>query len=530
MPVHGTKDIYPPYPIEQPVFQFRTKRYAEDFEYISDFETLLDWTLTAGDSRAVDAVNFKEGSQGIRWRSINAVITTAERAININCFGKHPELWMYIDDVANYDMIRVRFYAGAVRNFYSRYNRPDAELWTGWHKLVWSRACFVPNGGAVTADWANITKVVIDVRSQVGTTVDVTFDDFRMVRDRFAGKVTLRFDDAHEDTYTEARARMDEYGFRGVAAVHIIRIGEVGALTLAQLTHLQERGWDIISHSMTHPILTTLTPAEVERELWRSQRWLIEHGFYKGSRFFVPPGNRVNAAVLEQIKSYYLACSAARTFVSDTRADAIPPNPFFMQTEPLHDAIPLATVQGWVDDVVEDQGWLTLMLHNIDDMLVLFQNVIDYIEASGLEVVTFSDVFDEFIGSTLGVKSQLLEFGVQGVITPNATSYPCPGGALAAATANEIKIPVSRGGWLKNLRVRQRVASGAGGRTDIYTVRVNGVDTDLTCTLDNATVGSDLTNHVYKIEGDEVSVKLVSNNVADVSADVSVTVELELSM
>ncbi|MGC9444008.1 MAG: hypothetical protein ACP5E9_03625 [Candidatus Methanospirareceae archaeon] len=78
-----------------------------------------------------------------------------------------------------------------------------------------------------------------------------------------------------------------------------------------------------------------------------------------------------------------------------------------------------------------------------------------------------------------------------------------------------------RAGIIKDLHVQQRIASGAAGRTDIYTVRVNGADKAITCTLDNATSGEDTTHAVPLAQGDAVSIKLVSNDASDASEDVA---------
>jgi|GEM_PF-907554 len=118
----------------------------------------------------------------------------------------------------------------------------------------------------------------------------------------------------------------------------------------------------------------------------------------------------------------------------------------------------------------------------------------------------------------------LLQFGCLGAITSNGTSYLAPGNG--STQTNEIKVRVPRAGILKNLHVQQRVASGASGRTDIYTVRVNGADKAITCTLDNATSGEDTTHAVPVAQGDAVSIKLVSNDASDASADVSATLVL----
>ncbi|MGC9443717.1 MAG: WD40/YVTN/BNR-like repeat-containing protein [Candidatus Methanospirareceae archaeon] len=118
----------------------------------------------------------------------------------------------------------------------------------------------------------------------------------------------------------------------------------------------------------------------------------------------------------------------------------------------------------------------------------------------------------------------LLQFGCLGAITVNGTSYLAPGNG--STQTNEISVRVPRAGILRNLHVQQRVASGAGGRTDIYTVRVNGADKAITCTLDNATSGEDTVHEVAVAQGDAVSIKLVSNDASDTSADVSASLVL----
>jgi len=99
--------------------------------------------------------------------------------------------------------------------------------------------------------------------------------------------------------------------------------------------------------------------------------------------------------------------------------------------------------------------------------------------------------------------------------------YLAPGNG--STQTNEISVRVPRAGVLRNLYLQQRVASGAGGRTDSYTVRVNGADKTITCTLDNSTTGEDTTHAVSVAQGDAVSIKLVSNDAADASEDVNAT-------
>jgi hypothetical protein len=362
----------------------------------------------------------------------------------------------------------------------------------------------------------------------VGQTVNVTFDEMLFVPDRFRGKVTFRFDDGNDTVFTEAKPRMDAYRYPGVAAVIISSVGQAGKMTLAQLQHLQDaRGWDIIGHSAAHEDFVTMTPRQLHDDCIAVRSWLLQNGFIRGSRFESAPYHSWNNSVLDIVEKYFLGFQCI-----DGEYGVIPPgSPWRMMCFTVDDATPVATIQGWIDFIIETDGWLTILIESIGPppasiTAANFQAVLDYLYNNNVEVVTFSEVFDELIGDFRVEHTQLLFYGVQGVITPNATSYPCPGGGVAAQTANEIQIPISRRGWLKNLRVRQRVASGAAGRTDIYTVRVNGVATNITCTLDNALEGSDLTHSAVVNPGDRVGISLVSNNAADTSADVEVSVEV----
>ena len=119
---------------------------------------------------------------------------------------------------------------------------------------------------------------------------------------------------------------------------------------------------------------------------------------------------------------------------------------------------------------------------------------------------------------------KIFQFGCIDLVNANATSYLFPGAADGYSEEATIRAPHS--GTLRNLYIQQRVASGASGRTDIYTVRVNATNTSITCTLDNATQGSDTTHNASISAGDRISIKIVSNNASDTSADIIATLEL----
>lgn len=97
-------------------------------------------------------------------------------------------------------------------------------------------------------------------------------------------------------------------------------------------------------------------------------------------------------------------------------------------------------------------------------------------------------------------------------LAANSTTYLSPSGNAAAE--NGINGVCSEPGIFKNLYVKQSVAPGA-SQTTIYTLRKNGVDTALTCTVSGAgTTASDTTHTVAFAAGDTWSIKAVNSATA----------------
>jgi len=76
-----------------------------------------------------------------------------------------------------------------------------------------------------------------------------------------------------------------------------------------EITELQDHGYDIVSHSLTHPQMATgsLSPTELTQETNGSQCLIKEMTNYKPYLFCVPFGDR-NATVNTYIDEYYVGC------------------------------------------------------------------------------------------------------------------------------------------------------------------------------------------------------------------------------
>lgn len=126
--------------------------------------------------------------------------------------------------------------------------------------------------------------------------------------------VLLTFDDAYDDLYTELMPEIDRRKLRPLVLVVVDCIGKTNAwdenqpvrkrstLTLEQMREMQRAGVVFGSHSLTHPLLTSLKDCELRREVSDSKAKLEDLLGVPVEWFGYPYGDadrRVRAAVAE---------------------------------------------------------------------------------------------------------------------------------------------------------------------------------------------------------------------------------------
>ena len=104
------------------------------------------------------------------------------------------------------------------------------------------------------------------------------------------GVITITFDDGFATTYTNAFPALRSLGLRANAAVNPTPIDEGWGdyMQFSNLTELWTAGWAIVSHTMDHQDLVTLSPAAMEAEIRDSRAWIIAKGFGPATVFVVP--------------------------------------------------------------------------------------------------------------------------------------------------------------------------------------------------------------------------------------------------
>ena len=213
--------------------------------------------------------------------------------------------------------------------------------------------------------------------------------------------VTLCFDDAYEEVYTIGFPILAEYGIRGTLGIITDEIGGsfegYPIMDLNQIRELHNNGWEIASHSVTHPFLTTLTDEEVINEIVNSRNILRSFGF-KVNAFVVPFGS-YDDRIADLVSQYYYSC---RPSIWGT--NSIPVEYRYKLKSKWVRNESFETIKTWVDDATTNGTWLIIMLHNIDkperEYNISSENlrsVSQYLAEQKIKVLNISEVLNPAI-------------------------------------------------------------------------------------------------------------------------------------
>ena len=111
-----------------------------------------------------------------------------------------------------------------------------------------------------------------------------------------AKPIVITFDNGYPEQVTFAPHVMARYGWPGV----LNEITE-NHLEPRQIWPIIHMGWEVDSHSLTHPELTTASPAELWAQVHQSRVYL-QKTFHIPSNSFCYPSSHYNAAVIADVK------------------------------------------------------------------------------------------------------------------------------------------------------------------------------------------------------------------------------------
>lgn len=229
-----------------------------------------------------------------------------------------------------------------------------------------------------------------------------------------AARVSFTFDDGLLSVIEKALPALD--GLPGTAYIVTDCIGMTSVpndcaadgtkpyMTWDQVRQLQESGWEIGSHTVSHPYLASdgggdqgriLGPTEVYNELAGSRAALIEQGIAVANVAF--PYGDYNSAVLAEAAKWY---ESARGFADTDVLNSWPYNNSLLTTQQVQSGSPapvwslcpdmsVAGVKACIDDAIENSQWLVLTFHDISDNPGTSEESYDYKTSDLAEIAAY---------------------------------------------------------------------------------------------------------------------------------------------
>jgi peptidoglycan/xylan/chitin deacetylase (PgdA/CDA1 family) len=252
-------------------------------------------------------------------------------------------------------------------------------------------------------------------------------------------KVMITFDDGWTDDYYKALPIMQTNHQNGTAFIITGEVANASGRTgiqymnLSQLKALYSAGWDLSSHTVTHPDLTTLSAASLNYELVNSKAWLNNSGFTKASRFLAYPYGAYNSNVETAVKNAgYISARTVNYGTMTSNLYELPTLLTYGVSGYGNPATTVSYVETEINKSISSNGILIITFHLISDVCCKagtnapeeyktsdFKAISDFLknesDANQLQVITMSQYFGTSIPTPTPPTG-----------TPNITSFSPP--------------------------------------------------------------------------------------------------------
>ncbi len=274
-----------------------------------------------------------------------------------------------------------------------------------------------PNG---TTDWQYYSDTFV-VPSYAKTTTVFFFltqngwvqtDDYHLETYQPTGfnrpLVTLTVDDSFEDNVSTLLPKLQALGLKATQFVCTQFVeGGPGIVpdpnAQADILAFKNAGFEIGSHSVTHPFLTQMTTAQVDYELSHSQAYLRTLTGATLNNFASPYGD-YNASVNNEIRKYYRSHRTVdEGYNSKDNFD-----PYRIRVQNMQITTTMTEYQSWLDRAKATNTWLVIVYHRVttdspeqyDTTPAEFDKQMAALVASGMTVKTYNDALTE-VGSQM---------------------------------------------------------------------------------------------------------------------------------
>ncbi len=196
--------------------------------------------------------------------------------------------------------------------------------------------------------------------------------------------LSFTFDDRLESHYDNVYPLLKERNFGGTFFVimNLTQFEDRDLMSIEEMMEMQDNGFEIGSHTLTHQKSTELEAKELEKELKESKRILEENGFVVDSFSF--PYRNYDDDILEQANMHY-------NIVRDNYN--IDTGGFLHNSEGVFSTTNIDELCEKIADAQKKNKWLILVLHGINNnpgywdlSIEDFNKLLDCAEDSGIKV------------------------------------------------------------------------------------------------------------------------------------------------
>jgi peptidoglycan/xylan/chitin deacetylase (PgdA/CDA1 family) len=139
-------------------------------------------------------------------------------------------------------------------------------------------------------------------RGYRGVTLDRVYDYWHNGATLPRKPVVFTFDDGSASIRRNALPVLRKLRWPGVLNLKLGNMRSHGGITPDQVRALVKAGWELDSHTISHPDLRTLSATALDHEVTDS-RWMLQRRFHVPARFFCYPAGKYDARVIAAVRA-----------------------------------------------------------------------------------------------------------------------------------------------------------------------------------------------------------------------------------
>lgn len=217
--------------------------------------------------------------------------------------------------------------------------------------------------------------------------------------------ISISFDDGNKSDLI-ALEEMGKYQWKGTSCIVTNLLENENMLTLDNVKYLYQNGWEIASHTVTHPHLPKLSDTDIDSQLKDSKNFFKQNNIDTITLSY--PYGDYDKKVIDITKRYYSLGRIALTnfcYIDNKNF-----SPFDIKAVQISDIVNIVSL---TKDILNLKGlyksvWLNIFFHKItenisnsyyDISLKKFRNIIEMIHSQDIAVYTIKDGFETYMNA-----------------------------------------------------------------------------------------------------------------------------------